>query len=76
MAKFTFLLMTRVSKGQSRTGQPVVPLSQDKNISLSHCPFVPGQGQEQKSRDVPEKITFPVKKTQEKDVLKQEKDIL
>ena len=35
--------------GQSGTGRPVVPLSQDKKISLSHCPFVPGQGQEQKS---------------------------
>ena len=33
------------------TGRPVVPLSQDKNISLSRCPFVPGQVQEEKSQD-------------------------
>ena len=37
--------------GQSGTGRPVVPLSGNKNISLSHRPSVPGQGQEQKSRD-------------------------
>ena len=37
--------------GQTGTGRSVVPLSQDKNISLSRCPFVPGQGQEQMSRD-------------------------
>ena len=24
-------------------GRPVVPLSREKNISLSRCPFVPGQ---------------------------------
>ena len=24
-------------------GRPIVPLSRDKNISLSRCPFVPGQ---------------------------------
>ena len=77
--------------GQTGTGRTVVPLSRDKNISLSRCPFVPGQGQEQKSRDKllcpgmsRDKITFP-KETpkQEKDVLKQkrtfyktEKDVL
>ena len=38
----------RVSKrrdvpGQSRKGRPVVPLSWDKKVSLSRCPFVPGQ---------------------------------
>ena len=38
---------TRVSKGRN------------KNNSLSRCPFVPGQGQEQKSQG---KITFPTKK--------------
>ena len=61
-----------------------VPLSRDKNISLSRCPFVPGQEQEQKSRDKllcpgtsRDKITFPKKdKKQEKEVLKQEKDVL
>ena len=37
--------------GQTRTGRPVVPLSRDKKVSLSRCPFVPGQGQEQMSRD-------------------------
>ena len=65
-------------------GRPIVPLSRDKNISLSRCPFVPGQGQEQKSRDKllcpgtsRDKITFPKEhKKQEKDVLKQEKDVL
>ena len=29
----------------------IVPLSRDKKIFLSRCPFVPGQGQEQMSRD-------------------------
>ena len=33
------------------TGPPVVPLSRDKEIFLSQCPFVPRQGQEQKSQD-------------------------
>ena len=37
--------------GQSETGHPVVPLSWDKSISLSFCPFVPEQGQEQTSQD-------------------------
>ena len=37
--------------GQTGTGRPVVPLSRDKKIFLSRCPFVPGQGQEQMSRD-------------------------
>ena len=46
----------RVSKGQDVPGQtgaggPVVPLSRDKKVSLSRCPFVPGQGQEQMSQD-------------------------
>ena len=52
--------------GQTGTGRPVVPLSRDKKKFLSRCPFVPGQGQEQMSRDkllcpVPsrDKITFP-----------------
>ena len=31
-------LTSRVSKGC-----PVVPLSRDKKVSLSHCPLVPGQ---------------------------------
>ena len=47
---------TSVSKGrdvpgQTGTGRPVVPLSWDKNFFLSRCPVVPGQGQEQMSRD-------------------------
>ena len=59
------------------------------NNSLSRCPFVLGQGQEQKSRDkilcletsrdVPGQNHFPKKKTKrknEKDVLKQEKEVL
>ena len=58
-------------------------MSRDKEIFLSRCPFVPGQGQEQKSQDkglCPEtsrdKITFPEEhKKQEQDVPKQEKDI-
>ena len=37
--------------GQTGTGCPVVPLSRDKKNFLSRCPFVPGQGQEQMSRD-------------------------
>ena len=37
--------------GQTGTGRPVVPLSRDKKKFLSRCPFVPGQGQEQMSRD-------------------------
>ena len=52
--------------GQTGTGRPVVPLSRDKKKFLSRCPFVPGQGQEQMSRDkllcpVPSRdnITFP-----------------
>merc|ERR1712051_203432 len=32
-------------------GRPVVPLSRDKKNFLSRCPVVPGQGQEQMSRD-------------------------
>ena len=40
-------MQSRVSKeqdvwGQIGTGRFVVPLSQDKNISLFRCPFVPG----------------------------------
>ena len=68
--------------GQTGTGRPVVPLSRDKKIFLSRCPFVPGQGQEQMSRDKHlcpgtsrDKITFPKEhKKQEKDVPKQEND--
>jgi hypothetical protein len=60
-------------------GQSVVPWSWDKNIFLSCCPFVPGQGQEQKSWDKllypgtsRDKITFPKEtKKQEKDLLRQ-----
>jgi hypothetical protein len=42
------LVLSRVSKGrdvpgQSGTGRPVVPLSRDKKVSFSCCPFVPGQ---------------------------------
>ena len=42
------LFETRVSKwrdvpGQTGMGRPVVPLSWDKKVSLSRCPFVPGQ---------------------------------
>ena len=49
-------LSIRVSKGrdvlgQTGTGRPVVPLSRDKKKFLSRCPVVPGQGQEQMSRD-------------------------
>ena len=57
-----WLLSSRVSKGrdvpgQSGTGRPgtiLVPLSLcpgTKKVSLSRCPFVPGQEQQQKSRD-------------------------
>ena len=56
--------------GQTGTGCPVVPLSRDKKIFLSRCPVVPGQGQEQMSRD---KLLCPgpsrdktIKKFQEK----------
>ena len=73
------MVETSVSKGR-----PAVPLSRDKENFLSRCPFVPGQRQEQMSRDKllcpgtsRDKITFPkVTKKQEKDVLKQEKDVL
>ena len=49
-------ITTSVSKGrdvpgQTGTGRPVVPLSRDKKKFLSRCPIVPGQGQEQMSRD-------------------------
>ena len=40
--------------GQTGTGRPVVPLSRvpgQKKKFLSWCPVVPGQGQEQMSRD-------------------------
>ena len=59
-ATSTYELQTGVSKGQdvprdvpgqTGTGRPVVPLSRDKKKFLSRCPFVPGQGQEQMSRD-------------------------
>ena len=43
------------SLGQTRMGRPIVPLSRNKEMFLSRCPFVLGQGQEEKSRD---KITF------------------
>ena len=66
--------------GQSGTGRPVVPLSQDKKISFSHCSFVPGQGQEQKSW---EKLLCPGMSREvlgqnylPKNIKKQEKDIL
>ena len=36
--------------GHTGMGRPIVPLSQDKQIFLSRCPFAPGQGQEQKFR--------------------------
>ena len=58
---YRYIVQTRVSKGrdvprdvqgQTGTGRPVVPLSRDKKIFLSRCPFVPGQGQEQMSQDV------------------------
>ena len=79
--------MSSVSKGrdvpgQTGTGRPVVPLSRDKKKFLSRCPFVPGQGQEQMSRDkllcpVPGQNNLPKRtKKQEKDVPKQEKDVL
>ena len=50
----------RVSKGrdisqdvpwQFGMGRPIVFLSRDKTVSLSHCPFVTGQEQQKKSRD-------------------------
>ena len=74
--------MGRDVPGQTGTGRPVVPLSRDKKKFLSRCPFVPGQGQEQMSRDKHlcprmsrNKITFPKEhKKQEKDVPKQEND--
>jgi hypothetical protein len=61
-----------------------VSTGRHKEIFLSWCPFVPGTGQEQMSRDKPlclgtsrDKITFQKKNPkQEKDVLKQEKDVL
>ena len=58
--------VSRDVPGQSRTGPPVVSLSRDKNFSLSRCPFVLGQGQEQMSRDkmnlkiFKKKTRFPV----------------
>jgi hypothetical protein len=48
-------------------------VSQNKEIFLSRCPFVPGQWQEQKFRD---KSPSNKNKKQEKDILKQKKDIL
>ena len=50
------LTCTIVSKerdvpGQTGTGRSFVPLSRDKKKLLSQCPIVPGQGQEQMSRD-------------------------
>ena len=61
--------------------------SGDKEIFLSWCPFVPGQGQEQELQNVPEQISIsrdlpgqnhlPKKnKRQEKDVLQQESIVL
>ena len=64
--------------GQTGTGRPVVPLSWDKKKFLSRCPGVPGQGQEQMSRDKPLcHRTYRDKKSkkQKKDVSKQEKDV-
>ena len=71
----TSIFTGRDVPGQNGTRRPVVP--------LSRCPFVPGQGQEQMSRDKflcpgtsRDKITFPKEhKKQEKDVPKQEKDV-
>ena len=37
--------------GQTGTGRLVVPLSRDKKKFLFRCPFVSGQGQEQKYWD-------------------------
>ena len=39
------------TQGQTGPGRPIVPLPWDKEIFLSRCPFVPGQGQKQKSWD-------------------------
>jgi hypothetical protein len=50
---FTGRDVPRDVPGQTGTGRPVVPLSRDKEIFLSRCPFVPGQGQKQMSRDKP-----------------------
>ena len=41
----------RCMEGFHGTGRPIVPLSRDKKIFLSQCPFVPGEGQEQMSWD-------------------------
>jgi hypothetical protein len=73
-------------------GFPRDGTSRDKNYSLSRCPFVPGEGQEQKSWDIllcPGTKSFYKKKQKTgcfktgkghsktgKDVLKQEKDVL
>ena len=80
----TSVSKTRDVPGQTGTGHPVVPLSRDKKKFLSRCPFAPGQGQEQMSRDkiTPKKPGKRRAKTekgvlkQENDVLKQEKDVL
>ena len=69
-------LQIRVSTGRD------VPLSLCPGTKKISCPFVPGQGQEQMSRDKHlcpgtsrDKITFPKEhKKQEKDVPKQEND--
>ena len=76
--KVFYIVETRVSKGRD------VPLSLCPGTKIFPCPFVPGQVQEQKSRDKllcpgmsQDKIIFPPKnKEQEKDILKQEKDVL
>jgi hypothetical protein len=71
----------RLDQVNDGKGRSVVPLSRDKEIFMSRCPFVPGQGQEQMSGDkllCPgiswDKITFPKEhKKQEQVVLKQER---
>ena len=45
------ICMSEVISKQTGMGRSVAPLSQDKDIFLSRCPFVPGRGQEQTSRD-------------------------
>ena len=43
--------MSEVISKQTGMGRSVAPLSQDKDIFLSRCPFGPGRGQEQTSQD-------------------------
>ena len=71
MLAYFLLGFPRDVPGQSWTGRPVVPLSQDKGRSKN-----PGTNFSVPGRPGTKSLSPQKNKKQEKDVLKQEKDVL